>query len=1319
MSTATQPAASSVVPAAAGLITLKHAFGASFVAKNTVHYVDEATLVHVVGRHVVIEHAHGQSAQVFISPILESCGGISAVAISPNRKFLAVAEYASASASASENGPVADPVITVYDVQLPKRKKVMSPAGTTLPTGGAFTQYTCLAFSADSRFLAAQTNGSSFQLTVWQWEKSRLLAHASSTTADEPIHQVSFSPRDSSTLLATGDKCFKTFKFKEGSLVIASNGMQTKREPQNYLCHTWLSQDRVLLATETGDLLLCENFEFKTVLPQSPSDGIAIETLVAYGKGFVCGGNDGSLILFERVDAPAPSGGKGDPKHASSSGDMYRKTKRLRIENKGEPALFSDSVVRVRALTMNPQEEMLAIGTDNGQIFSLNLSATEFKGDEVQVEPFSFRFHSREITGVATCVRRPLFATSSLDKSVRIWNYADLSLEICKFFEDEAYSVAMHPSGFHLLVGFRDKLRLCNVLMDDIRPFKEFPIRQCRECKFSNGGSMFAAVNGNMIQVYSTYTSEQLGFLRGHNGKVRSLVWGKDDSRLFSCGVDGAVYEWSVKDLRRDGENVVKTCQYFAVGSCGLTADQAVTFAANNTAASTSGNNSSAVTGSGSTFEAVFASASDKTLKVISDSVLRASVDLSEPLGTLTATRVAVLGGTDTGTLRSIALPIAVSATPGLVPIADEIAAHKGPLTHLAVTPDESILISAGDDGAVFLYEIRSDKKSGLSGSSGDSGFAEEILVTKTDLEEKLSAISDLKAKVDELKLENQYQLRKKEFEYSEKMKEVTESYRDMVEKEHVRYESLEQERLSLQLEWETRYREMEDRYQAQVSTMETQYQQKIMAEVERVHALQEEKDAMEEHFIDEAQRAQHNAEQSMQDIREHYEERLKDAQDVQESLELEKADLKRENDEMQRQLEEDADKEIEDLKELFDAKLSSEKDTVMRLRGEHGVMKKKFDTQTREIQQKVVEITRLKEEVKTLNLQIKSLEKDIKSLKNEIRERDETIGDKEKRIYDLKKKNQELEKFKFVLDYKINELKKQIEPREEEIAEMRTQIKEMDVELERYHTANSQLELAVGELKLKIDSLQQENNQHKKKLKDTDTFKNRLRFDLFEVLQFVQDPKNLKDQYRKLYSKYAGDDNESSASSSAAAASKKKDSIDENIEGEYQRQIEYLERTVDSLKKKLGKDSETHKGENSRIMSENVTLIKEINELRREMKSNLLSGAGNANASFQNRASTSASGPNSKRSVAASARPSGTPTDAAGREREIEMQRLEIQRMRNRIEELEDMLARQMPARPISRERLPPMDGFRHDEEHRKISRTTTPTETAAHAQL
>ena len=36
----------------------------------------------------------------------------------------------------------------------------------------------------------------------------------------------------------------------------------------------------------------------------------------------------------------------------------------------------------------------------------------------------------------------------------------------------------------------------------------------------SHGGHMFAAVNGNTVNIFATYTCENLGNLRGHNGKV-------------------------------------------------------------------------------------------------------------------------------------------------------------------------------------------------------------------------------------------------------------------------------------------------------------------------------------------------------------------------------------------------------------------------------------------------------------------------------------------------------------------------------------------------------------------------------------------------------------------------------------------------------------------------------------------------------------------------------------------------------------------------------------------------------------------------------
>lgn len=55
-----------------------------------------------------------------------------------------------------------------------------------------------------------------------------------------------------------------------------------------------------------------------------------------------------------------------------------------------------------------------------------------------------------------------------------------------------------------------------------------------------------------------------------------------------------------------------------------------------------------------------------------------------------------------------------------------------------------------------------------------------------------------------------------------------------------------------------------------------------------------------------------------------------------------------------------------------------------------------------------------------------------ISSQKNELAERQTTIREKDVRIDELKQKTQELEKFKFVLDYKIKELKKDIKPNAE-----------------------------------------------------------------------------------------------------------------------------------------------------------------------------------------------------------------------------------------------------------------------------------------------
>lgn len=60
-------------------------------------------------------------------------------------------------------------------------------------------------------------------------------------------------------------------------------------------------------------------------------------------------------------------------------------------------------------------------------------------------------FHTSTITGMDMCTRKPLIATSSLDKTVKIWNYITKTLELVGVYPEDALSIAMHPNGIKQL----------------------------------------------------------------------------------------------------------------------------------------------------------------------------------------------------------------------------------------------------------------------------------------------------------------------------------------------------------------------------------------------------------------------------------------------------------------------------------------------------------------------------------------------------------------------------------------------------------------------------------------------------------------------------------------------------------------------------------------------------------------------------------------------------------------------------------------------------------------------------------------------------
>ncbi|XP_010213977.1 PREDICTED: WD repeat-containing protein 65-like isoform X1 [Tinamus guttatus] len=454
-----------------------------------------------------------------------------------------------------------------------------------------------------------------------------------------------------------------------------------------------------------------------------------------------------------------------------------------------------------------------------------------------------------------------------------------------------------------------------------------------------------------------------------------------------------------------------------------------------------------------------------------------------------------------------------------------------------------------------------------------------------------------------------------------------------------------------------------------EVQDLESSNNQKLLIENEKYQELQVKSQRMQEEYEKQLHDLEESKSKALEELTEYYEEKLNEKSVLLEETEETIRQQLHIYEEIKKQIEEDEDREIQEIKIKYERRLQEEKESNLRLKGETGIMRKRFNSLQKDIEDRNSEIEEMKLEQQKLQGIITSLEKDILALKREIQERDDTIQDKEKRIYDLKKKNQELEKFKFVLDYKIKELKNQIQPRENEIMVMKEQIREMEGELERLHKQNARLELHITELQQKLKATDREVHRERQKEQNMKALIKRFKTDLHNCVGYIQDSKKLKDRICELYAKYVHQTDMVETVE-----------LDTDLQQEYIRQREYLERNFATLKKKLVKESEIHRGD-----YENVSLIKEINELRRELKV----------TRTQVHDLQSTLGLAKKKQVIQDTAPSSELLSSpavlrlnAEKESEkiIEMQQLEIQRLRDEIQEKGQVFAVQ----PLSDGKLP-----------------------------
>jgi WD40 repeat protein len=198
-------------------------------------------------------------------------------------------------------------------------------------------------------------------------------------------------------------------------------------------------------------------------------------------------------------------------------------------------------------MSLSSLENHLIFTTENNQILKTEINLDR-RCEESKYEFLIFPFHSSSINGMDICLKKNILATCGQDNSVRLWNYNQKTLDICETFIDEPFTVAFHPSGLHLIVGFADKIRCFNICSRNLKIYNEIFVKGCREIKFSNGGHLFACADNHNIKVFRFYQGDcPEGYtFKEHVNRVRSINWFDDDSGFVSTGNDGLCIAWKL-----------------------------------------------------------------------------------------------------------------------------------------------------------------------------------------------------------------------------------------------------------------------------------------------------------------------------------------------------------------------------------------------------------------------------------------------------------------------------------------------------------------------------------------------------------------------------------------------------------------------------------------------------------------------------------------------------------------------------------------------------------------------------------------------------
>ena len=524
----------------------------------------------------------------------------------------------------------------------------------------------------------------------------------------------------------------------------------------------------------------------------------------------------------------------------------------------------------------------------------------------------------------------------------------------------------------------------------------------------------------------------------------------------------------------------------------------------------------------------------------------------------------------------------------------NEIQAHAMPIERMRLSYDNNYLFTGGMDGLVIIHDIKDRDPRGAKAREGlGLPFSEEILVDKQDIEawvsEKDQLESDYQGQGGGSQTENvalMVEIQKK----GEEKDKANERLQSESAAQKSTLQSISENKRDIENSKDEEIKQFAEKCQGELQAKWEAYSQQMLADAANFQKLQAEKEQQAQENEMKISRiiAEHN--KRVKSKTEQFQKDMETARNTTDQLSNDIKQIKSDNEETIKQIKEDAMFEIEEITNKNQKNQGQVQDMSLKSKAELQLTKNKHQ----DLESDIEKLKRDKQEkniqVTSQNEILKNLQKEIKDQAAEISAKDKLIGDREKKIYQLKKKTQELEKFKFVLDYKIKELKRDIAPREMEITRLKKETNEMDKNLKHYNKINANLGYIVDDLRTRQEHMQELIKNNRSKIRANDIFIKGFTNAVYRTVQFIDDFDQLKRAVNENLYPYVKDQEIKNVE------------IDPDIKKEYENQKRYLENSVNSLKKRLEKETQIHKEDNNNIMRENMELINQIAELRKEV---------------------------------------------------------------------------------------------------------------------